>query len=223
MFIHDALFDKVGDQIVMNVLFYLVRIADENGNVHESYSDIGKAVGYSKSTTYRCVKKLLNINALKLLTDINRNDTETLVKRSRNEKCVISVCNIAAYKRGETLVKRSRNDTETISQEKQARNHEQNKGEIFFEDETMNEAIKKWLKYKKERKQTYKPMGLAVLKTKLLKLSHNDGETMMKIVEQSIANNYLGLFPLKEELSTPSNIGVVLHNSKDKDYTKGLW
>ena len=201
MFIHDELFDKVGDQVVMNVLIYLVRTADENGNVYDSYADIAKAVGYTKSVVYRCVQKLLLLNALKVLTSINKNDCETVGKRSENGR-------------------------KTIEPPKTEENVKKTEVEKYFEDDKMNEAINKWLKYKKEKRQTYKPMGIAMLKTRLLRLSDNDGDAMMKIVDQSIANNYVGLFDLrddepKEKRKQP--VGVVLHDSSDKDYTKGLW
>lgn len=248
MFIHDELFDKVGDQVVMNVLIYLVRTADENGNVYDSYTDIGKAVGYTKSVVYRCVQKLLLLNALKVLTSINKNDCETVEKRSKNgrktinerfsgKSNVINVCNIAAYRGVNTLTsinkndcktvgKRSENGRKTIELPKTEENVKKTEDIKYFEDDMMNEAINKWLKYKKEKRQTYKPMGIAMLKTRLLRLSNNDGDAMMKIVDQSIANNYVGLFDLrddepKEKRKQP--VGVVLHDSSDKDYTKGLW
>lgn len=248
MFIHDELFDKVGDQIAMNVLIYLVRTADENGNVYDSYSGIAKAVGYTKSVVYRCVQKLLLLNALIVLTSINKNDCETVGKRSANgrqtiderfsgKSNVINVCNIAAYRGSRVLTSINKNDRKTVGKRlengwktieppKPEENVKKTEVEKYFEDDKMNEAINKWLKYKKEKRQTYKPMGIAMLKTRLLRLSNNDGDAMMKIVDQSIANNYVGLFDLrddepKEKRKQP--VGVVLHDSSDKDYTKGLW
>ena len=61
-----------------------------------------------------------------------------------------------------------------------------------------DEVLKPWLEYKKERKQTYKSQrALKALKTKLINLSGGDLETARLIIEQSMANNYAGLFELK--------------------------
>lgn len=57
--------------------------------------------------------------------------------------------------------------------------------------------VKDWLAYKREKSQTYKPIGFKALCKNLLKLSNGDPETARRIVEQSMLNNYAGLFPLK--------------------------
>ena len=89
----------------------------------------------------------------------------------------------------------------------------------------MNEAITRWVEYKKERGQTYKPIGLKAFITKLANLSCDSGEVALKIVEQSIANNYSGVFPLKENqvAKNKPDVGVVLQGSTKKDYSKGGW
>ena len=95
----------------------------------------------------------------------------------------------------------------------------------FSDDAQMNEAITRWLAYKKERGQTYKPAGLKAFITRLGNLSGGNGEVALKIVEQSMANNYSGVFPLNNnrvETNTP-DMGVVLQDSNNKDYSKGGW
>ena len=62
---------------------------------------------------------------------------------------------------------------------------------------TMESVITKWLEYKKEKRQTYKPRGLASFKKRLNELSEGDPIIADAIVEQSMANNYAGVFPLK--------------------------
>jgi hypothetical protein len=67
-------------------------------------------------------------------------------------------------------------------------------------------AFDLWLKYKKERKETYKSdMSTEEAYNHLLKLANNDAERAMIIVKQSIANNWAGLFALKEQ-SNPAEI-----------------
>lgn len=55
-----------------------------------------------------------------------------------------------------------------------------------------------WLDYKKSRKETYKnSTSLQKLWNQLIKYSNNDPVLAQAVVDQSIANNYAGLFELK--------------------------
>jgi hypothetical protein len=61
-------------------------------------------------------------------------------------------------------------------------------------------AFERWLKYKKERKQAYKTEdSKRAAYDKLTKISNNNPAMAEKIVEQSLANNWAGLFELKEQ------------------------
>ena len=94
----------------------------------------------------------------------------------------------------------------------------------FSDDAQMDKAIKNWIAYKKERGQTYKPIGLKSFVTRLYNLSDGRGDVALQIVEQSISNNYSGVFPLKDiQVKNNSEVGVVLQDSKNKDYSKGGW
>lgn len=63
---------------------------------------------------------------------------------------------------------------------------------------TFQTAWDEWLQYRKERKlPKYTPTGLKRTITHLLNISGNNEQTAILIVEQSIAQNYQGLFPLK--------------------------
>lgn len=54
-----------------------------------------------------------------------------------------------------------------------------------------------WLSYKSERGQTYRQRGFDSLYAHLLKLSGGNADIARKIIQQSMANNWAGLFPLK--------------------------
>lgn len=59
--------------------------------------------------------------------------------------------------------------------------------------------IESWLEYKRKKKQSYKSeASIKVCYNNLLKLSNNSPTIAQLIVEQSIANNYSGLFELKQ-------------------------
>ena len=76
----------------------------------------------------------------------------------------------------------------------------ENLEEIIPEDDKAYlPAMNTWLEYKKEIKKTYKSQSSVLMCLKRLKqLSKDNPDTAMKIVEQSIANNWVGLFGLKD-------------------------
>ena len=61
----------------------------------------------------------------------------------------------------------------------------------------MIEPVKTWLAYKKEKAQSYKPTGFKTFYKKLCELSGNNPQIAMAIIEQSMQNNYAGIFPLR--------------------------
>lgn len=75
------------------------------------------------------------------------------------------------------------------------------------------EALDMWLAYKKEKRQTYKPRGLAALKKKLLQLSNGNPEYAKVIVEHSMGNNYSGLY-------APKNNSINSYEQQQRAFNK---
>ena len=199
MYIPDKLFEKINDPPCAMLFVWLIHLADTNGIVSASYVDIAADIGYSKTQVYRYIQTLSKIGAL-----------GTSLERKRL-KITITGCD---------TYKRKPSDVGTKLEQKSER---------YFEDEDMNNAILKWLVFKKEKKQAYKPRGLETLKTKLLSLSNGNGKIAMQIVEQSMMNNYSGLFPLKNDTNfNPSaeqklhQDGTILHQGQ-MNVTEGGW
>jgi len=70
-------------------------------------------------------------------------------------------------------------------------------------DNEYKDSFLLWLKYKKENKQSYKSeTSKKIALEKLNTLSGNDELKAMEIVKQSIANNWAGLFELKNNNAT---------------------
>ena len=73
------------------------------------------------------------------------------------------------------------------------------KEESFVEPE-FEPAFSLWLEYKHQRRESYKSdISLKTCYNKLVRLSGNNPDTAMAIVEQSMANNWAGLFSLKDD------------------------
>lgn len=69
--------------------------------------------------------------------------------------------------------------------------------------EPIREVLGIWLDYKKDKKQSYaNEKSVQTLATRLWAMANQDAETAREIVDQSMANNWAGLFPLKEQRQT---------------------
>lgn len=58
-------------------------------------------------------------------------------------------------------------------------------------------VVNEWLQYKKERGQTYKQKGFDAFYSTLMDLSQGDPDKARRIIQQSMANNWAGIFALK--------------------------
>lgn len=74
----------------------------------------------------------------------------------------------------------------------------ENEIELPFEGESFKAAWDEWLRYRGERRlPKYVPTGLKKTFTNLLNISGNNVTTAIQIINQSIENNWQGLFPVK--------------------------
>lgn len=103
-----------------------------------------------------------------------------------------------------TNVLQSKNESNTKKEKKINKGNEIKESKedsvLFFVSENFKPVFEKWLKYKSDRKEKYKSEDSEkACYEKLLKLSEGSPETAMEIVNQSMANNWAGLFELKEK------------------------
>ena len=129
---------------------------------------------------------------------------EAVQKRWENTKNTNVYKCIPCNTKNTNVKKPIHNDTDIdvdIEVDKSTLKEKENKekeNKSFVADE-FKPIFEKWLAYKKERKETYK--GLISQKQcydRLIEMSGNNVLIAKKIVNQSIANNWAGLFPLKE-------------------------
>lgn len=122
-------------------------------------------------------RKKSNQNQSETKSEPNQNQSETY-----NDKCKNDICN---------------ND---IKEKELSNESPKKKGfDLSFVSPEYHKAFTEWLQYKKDRKETYKTQqSLQKCYTKLINLSGNNPSVAQEIVDQSIANNYAGLFELKK-------------------------
>lgn len=73
--------------------------------------------------------------------------------------------------------------------------------------------IQRWINYKNERKQAYTQSGIEACYRKILELSNTNPNIAMSIIEQSIANNWAGLFELKNGNETGIQLSQTTNQS----------
>lgn len=87
----------------------------------------------------------------------------------------------------------------------------------------MQPIVERWLKYKREKGQSYKPTGFAVFVKKLMEYSGGNVNVATQIIEKSISNNWSGIFELKNN-AAKMPIGFVQNdNSLNKYKEQTLW
>lgn len=89
-------------------------------------------------------------------------------------------------------------EKEGVGEEKNKRKRARPPIDTGFIEAPFREVMDKWLEYKRARGQTYKSeTSIKICYKKLLEMSGGDPVKAEAIVENSIANNYAGIFPLK--------------------------
>jgi len=132
----------------------------------------------NKSTKTGRLITILNWDTYQSVNNETDKDTDKQVTKHRQ--------------RGDKEVTTNKNDKEGIKNDR----------EYIREDFLL--IFNRWLKYKKDKKQSYKNEdSIKAAYNKLYKLADGDPELADKIVEQSLANNWNGLFELKDENKKP--------------------
>jgi hypothetical protein len=122
-------------------------------------------------------------------------------RREKSENAKNSVLKRWANKGTDTNVLQSNYEPNTIKEikgkKKKVKESKETKEEFIFAD-GFKEIVERWLKYKSDRKEKYKSEdSIKTFYTNLLKLSNSNSKIAIDIIEQSISNNWAGIFELK--------------------------
>lgn len=86
-----------------------------------------------------------------------------------------------------------------IRQEERKKVAQKKEIDLSFAPQQWQKLLCDWLEYRKEIKHPLTQKSIGLFYTKLMELSGEDGKTARKIIEQSIANGWQGIFNLKNE------------------------
>lgn len=176
--------------------------ADKNGNIFTSRSKLAKETGLSERQIRTAIEKL---QATKLAT-----------KQPTKFATNLTICFLSSYKdkKNESdqvndqvndQPRANKNDniisclTKTIQAPPLIPPRGYEKIDFSFIENDFKKVVFEWLEYKSKKGQKYKDeKSLKLLYKKIINLSNGNPETANAIVEQSMANNWAGLFPLKD-------------------------
>ena len=169
-------------------------------------------------TSLSKISKDLDISvqqARRILTNLQ--NTREITSKSTNKFTIITICKFDYYQASKKQRQQAKQQAkeQTNQQANQQANQQQlnNKKDINIKISTnvdtksfvapeFESVFATWLEYKHQRRESYKSdLSLKTCYNKLYKLADGDPQKAMAIVEQSMANNWAGLFPLKNEIN----------------------
>lgn len=130
-----------------------------------------------------------------ITNNINKTlNVKDIINISSNNKDILNNRNII-YNNKDITNNQIKNN---IKKEKEKGEKEKERKNAYNLSPEWAELIEEWLQYKRSRRETYKSsQSIRALITRIKKLSGNNPQQAKKIIEQSIANNWAGLFALK--------------------------
>lgn len=89
-------------------------------------------------------------------------------------------------------------------------------------DDDYQDIVREWFAYKRERKETYKSQrSMQAFLTQLKRLSHDNPTLAREIIHQSMANNWAGIFQLKND-DTKRTTNTQGHQPSDDELARAV-
>lgn len=203
MNIPKELYKKFSSHRVAQFFFYLLFISDNDGNIKTTLRQMAEDNELSTRRVSDALNELETLGAC-----------ETKTKQKGNKGgSLISIRNYEFY---EKTLNASETKTKQKQNKEKAKVTKKNSFDYSFIEPQFRKPFEEWLKYKRSKKQMFKRQcDLELCYKKLKKFSDGNAEKATLIIEQSMTNNWSGLFELKT--STPSTTLKSSEMNYDKD------
>lgn len=178
----------------------LQRVIEDRENYSEKQS-INGAVGqfWKKSKSILIKKDYDNLKVA--LSTKNNNEILDLIKNKEINKATLEAML-------EALLKQYRDRNRDINKDLNKEDRKVNILDNLEIQENIKPIVIEWIEYKKTIKDSYKgEKGIIAFSEKLIEYSGGDPIKAKKIIENSMANNWKGIFPLKTEIKQDSRAG----------------
>ena len=162
------------------LLLYIILHADENGSAEVSERSLAVDLGMGRQQVRAAKQSLLA--------------TQRITQSATHQATHLKLCCCGSCGKSKTTKQPTQQPTQQPTKSQ--------KVEVAPEWVAVEFAgpFLDWLEYKKARRESYKTdKSLKACYSKLVKLSNGDAAVAAEIVEQSMANNWQGLFPLKQD------------------------
>jgi hypothetical protein len=147
-------------------------------------------------TSLNILSKESELSVRQIRTFLSNLESENMLKRQTTNKATkITICKYDSYQENQQAkrqAKRQADDKQTTTNN----NNKNEKKEQVFESIALNELWEKWKKYRKEIK---KPVTATSSQQQIKKLKKIPPTEAIEMIEQSIENGWVGLFPLKRD------------------------
>lgn len=208
MNIPKELYYRFSSHRVAQFFLYLLFMSDDDGNIKTTLRQMAKDNEFSTWRVSNILKELRTLGACQI---------ETKQKPSK-DKTMLSICNYEFYNKTsntfQTKTKQKPNKEkvkEKVSKKSQF--------DYSFVDPQFRKPFEEWLKYKQTKKQMYKRQcDLELCYKKLKEYSGGDAKKATLIIEQSMTNNWNGLFELKTSTPTITLKSSEMNYDKDSDW-----
>lgn len=208
MNIPKELYCKFSSHRVAQFFFYLLFMSDNDGNI---------------KTTLRQMAEDNELSTRRISDALNELETlgacETKTKQKGNKGgSLISICKYEFYEKTlgncGTKTKQKQNNEKT-----RKKVTKRNSFDYSFVEPDLQKPFEEWLKYKRSKNQMYKRQcDLELCYKKLKKYSGGNAEKATLIIEQSMTNNWSGLFELKTSAPSTALKSSEMNYDKDSDW-----
>lgn len=157
-----------------------------------------EAIGIKSYNTYiNTLNDLVGFGLVEMIQRSKNQYSANIIALSNFDKAINKALDKALLKHStKHLIKQRESTSESISSIDIPIYNNTNL-QVYNNTNIQREAIfKKWLDYKKEKKQSYKPAGLESL---IKKFEHLTDQELDEAIEHSMAGNYSGIFQPKEK------------------------
>lgn len=206
MNIPKELYKRFNSHRLAQFFLYLLFTSDSNGNVKTTLRQMAEDNELSTKRVSKALEKLKTLGACETKTK----------QKGNNGGSEISICNYEFYEKtlGACETKRKQKWNKETASKKDAK---KTTYDYSFVEPSLQTPFEEWIKYKKSKRQMYKRQcDVELCYKKLKEYSGGDSAKAMLIVEQSMTNNWDGLFELR---GSPKTHTTAL-NSDEMNYDK---
>lgn len=197
-----------GNELLVYAIIYGFS-QDENCKFTGSLQYLADWTNSTKQGVIKCLKSLLEKGLIvKQSLMVNKVEYSTKFNTSVKQSLMVGVKQSLPNNINNNNINNNKDNKKEINKEKVELISTLNSYKDNFSEDCFN-AIRDWLKYKKEKKQSYKLTGLKTLLNKLKGWKENNGDNyVIDAIQNSICNNYSGIFPKKDkQIDTPKKYG----------------